>query len=182
MKVGYTRVPAIEHDPADQLVALKKAGCRRVFSDKGVSGRSSLPALRRCVESLKRGDALVVLSLDQLGQPVRELVALLDSLKERGIAFQSIKEGIDTSTSAGPETWRVIESLVELERSLASERTTAGMRTAKARGVQLGRRPALTDKQIAQARALIEQGEPPARVAERLGVHRATLYRAMRRN
>ena len=47
MKYGYARVSSDDQNPALQLAALKKAGCKTVFRDDGLSGRelrrSALP-------------------------------------------------------------------------------------------------------------------------------------------
>jgi DNA invertase Pin-like site-specific DNA recombinase len=51
------------------------------------------------------------------------------------------------------------------------------LKAAKARGVQLGRKPALTPAQVKHARKLIDGGEDPRAVARTLGVNRSTLYR-----
>jgi Helix-turn-helix domain of resolvase len=67
----------------------------------------------------------------------------------------------------------------ELERSLITERTKAGVAAARPRGVKFGRKPKLTRQQISQARKLIAQGERPADVAESFHVGRTTLYRAL---
>ena len=60
---------------------------------------------------------------------------------------------------------------------LIAERTRAGISAAKARGVHVGRRKALTQAQIAHARILIEGGESPSVVARSMKVGRSTLYR-----
>ena len=62
------------------------------------------------------------------------------------------------------------------------ERTSAGREAAKAKGVRFGRPPTLSAEQIAHARQLISEDKKPAEVARLLGVHRATLYRALERN
>jgi DNA invertase Pin-like site-specific DNA recombinase len=46
MKYGYARVSTADQDPALQLVALKKAGCRQAFTGPGLSGATTKrPAL-----------------------------------------------------------------------------------------------------------------------------------------
>lgn len=70
--------------------------------------------------------------------------------------------------------------LVELERSLIQERTTAGRAASVARGVKMGRKPKLTPQQVAHALTLIEQGEHHDTVAESLKVSQRTLYLALR--
>ena len=70
-------------------------------------------------------------------------------------------------------------ALAEFERALIVERTTAGLKAAKDRGVRLGRRKSLTAAQVTHARLLLDGGEQGAAVARSLGVSRATLYRAL---
>ena len=71
------------------------------------------------------------------------------------------------------------KTLPEFERSLIGERTRAGIAAAKARGVHVGRRKALTPERLAHARMLIASGESPSAVARSLEVGRSTLYRAL---
>ena len=58
MKYGYARVSTDEQNPALQLAALKKAGCRETFTDQGISGTAKKrPALLRCLKTLQPGDS-----------------------------------------------------------------------------------------------------------------------------
>jgi DNA invertase Pin-like site-specific DNA recombinase len=104
---------------------------------------------------------------------------LLDELRTQGIHFQSLTEHIDTETAAGRAMWQMIGVLAELERSLITERTRAGVQAAKQRGVQFGPKPKLTPQQMTHARHLRAQGEPVAVIAALFKVHRATLYRVL---
>ena len=180
MKYGYARVSTDDQNPALQLAALKKAGCKTVFKDEGLSGASvKRPALTRCLKTLQTGDTLIVWKLDRLGRSVRDLIKMLDDLKHSGVKFKSLTEAIDTETPTGRAMWQMIGVLAELEGSLISERTRAGVRAAKRRGVKFGRKRKLTAQQIDHARTLIEQGESRQYVAGLLNVGRVTLYRAL---
>jgi DNA invertase Pin-like site-specific DNA recombinase len=75
--------------------------------------------------------------------------------------------------------WQMIGVLAELERSLISERTRAGVKDAKRRGVKFGRKPKLTQRQKTHARKLIGAGERREDVAALLNMNRTTLYRAL---
>src|SRR5262249_60740292 len=164
--------------PALQLAALQKAGCKTVFQDEGLSGvTTKRPALTRCLKALRPGDTLIVWKLDRLGPSLRDLITLLDELRAQGIKFRSLTEHIDTETAAGRAMWQMIGVLAELERSLITERTRAGVKAAKASGVTFGRKPKLTPQQIKHARALRDQGEPPKAIADLFKVGRSTIYR-----
>jgi DNA invertase Pin-like site-specific DNA recombinase len=104
---------------------------------------------------------------------------MLDDLKQRGVKFRSLTEAIDTETSAGRDMWQMICVLAELERSLISERTRAGVKAARKRGVKFGRKPKLTPQQIDHARTLIASGEDRQQVADLFKINRSTLYRAL---
>src|SRR5271167_901475 len=180
MKYGYARVSTDDQNLALQLTALKRAGCRTMFKDDGISGTTTKrPALSRCLETLQQGDTLIVWKLDRLGRSLRDLITMLDDLRARGVKFCSLTEAIDTDTPTGRAMWQMIGVLAELERSLITERTRAGVKAAQTRGVKFGRKPKLSGQQIKHARKLIEQGEAPPCVAAILGVSRATLYRAL---
>ena len=181
MKFGYARVSTDEQTPALQLAALRNAGCKAIFKDDGQSGATAKrPALLRCLKKLEHGDTLIVWKLDRLGRSLRDLITMLDDLKQRGVKFRSLTEAIDTDTPTGRAMWQMIGVLAELERSLIAERTRAGVKDAKRRGVKFGRKRKLTAQQIGHARKLIEAGERRAEVAALLNVDRTTLYRAMK--
>ncbi|SRR5712692_249995 len=179
MQIGYCRVSTEDQNPDLQLRALKKAGCKTIYTDKVSGTVRKRTYLERCLQELQAGDVLVVWKLDRLGRSLRDLIALLDDLKTRGVAFRSLTESIDTATPTGRAMWHMIGILAELERSLLQERTQAGRTAAVARGVKMGRKPLLSPEQVTHARTLREQGESPAQVAQLLKVSRRTLYRAL---
>jgi hypothetical protein len=90
-----------------------------------------------------------------------------------------IEHLIDTETPTGRAMWQMIGVLAELERSLITERTRAGVKAAQRRGVKFGRKPKLTPDRLAHARKLIDQGKTPTEAAKIMGVSRATVYRAL---
>jgi DNA invertase Pin-like site-specific DNA recombinase len=182
MKLGYARVSTGDQNPDLQLDALKLAGCERVYIDKGQGGaKRSRPQLDKCLAALKPGDVLTVWKLDRLGRSLPHLVAVLEDLKKRGAGFVSLTEAIDTETAAGRLLGHIIGALAEFERALITERTRAGLASAKRRGVKLGRPPALSPEQVKHARKLVEEGESPGVVARVLGVARSTLYLSLAR-
>jgi DNA invertase Pin-like site-specific DNA recombinase len=92
-----------------------------------VSGATTKrPALLRCLKKLEHGDTLVVWKLDRLDRSLRELIILLDDLKQEGVKFCSVTESIDTTTPTGHVD--VDRRMAELERSLMAERTRAGVK------------------------------------------------------
>lgn len=181
MKYGYARVSTEDQNPAMQLAALKKAGCTKLFKDEVTGAHVNRPALTRCLKTLQTGDTLIVWKLDRLGRSLRDLIHMLDGFKQQRIKFKSLTEAIDTETPTGRAMWQMIGVLAELERSLITERTRAGVKDAQRRGVKFGRKVKLTADKLTHARKLIDHGRTPTEAAKIVGVSRATLYGALQR-
>ncbi len=110
-----------------QKTALKKFGCKKIFTDDGKSGATTdRPEFQKCLKKLTKGDSLTVWKLDRLGRSLRDLIMVLDDFKERGIKFRSLTENIETETPTGRAMWQMIGILAELERSQHSSRHRGG--------------------------------------------------------
>lgn len=179
MLVGYARVSTDDQNLDLQLDALKAAGCGQVFTDHITGSSKERPGLTEAFNYLREADTLVVWKLDRLGRTVKGLVDFVGELKEKGIEFRSLTDGIDTSTPAGRFFFHIMAAMAEMERDLIRERTRAGLAAAKSRGRTGGRRKAMDESKIAAARQLLAAGTPATDVAKNLGVGRATLYRAL---
>ena len=79
--------------------------------------------------------------LDRLGRSLRHLVETVNALADRGVAFASLHEGIDTTTSTGRLVFHIFAALAEFERELIAERAAVGRAAARARGRQGGLPP-----------------------------------------
>ena len=76
MKYGYARVSTDDQSTALQLAALKRARCKTIFKDEGLSGATTKrPSLLRCLKALQDGDTLIVWKLDRLGRSLPKIVA-----------------------------------------------------------------------------------------------------------
>ena len=181
MKIGYARVSTDEQNLDLQIDALKKAGCEKIFTDDGVSGITiERDGLSQALLGIGEGDVLVVWKLDRLGRSLGFLCELVERFKKQGAGFQSLTDGIDTTTTGGKLVFHIMGALAEFERDLIRERTKAGMKAAKRRGKRVGRPPVLTNEQIAHAQKVIKSGdETISGMASVLGVGRNTLSRAL---
>ncbi len=156
--IGYVRVSDKDQTEALQVDALKAVGCDIIYGDHGVSGSiKKRRGLDEMLSSLKQGDTLVVWKLDRLGRSTIHLLQLLDDLRNRGVDFQAITQGIDTTTAIGRMLYGQLAVFAEFERENISERTKAGMEAARKRGVKIGR-PRKKKNQSTQRCGLINKG------------------------
>jgi len=183
MKIGYARVSTDEQNLHLQRDALKKAGCKKIVADKGVSGNSTQrDGLDRALKQLRKGDVLVVWKLDRLGRSLRHLIELIAILRENGVGFQSLSDGINTTTAGGKLVFHIMGALAEFERSLIIERTKTGLAAAKRRGKYPGRPTLLTPQQVRHAKKMLDRGEETTgSIAALFGVDRTTIWRALQK-
>ncbi len=178
--IGYARVSTQGQNLEQQRLALGESGCQRIFEEKISGAKRDRPELGRLLDHLRPGDVLTVTRLDRLARSTTDLLHIAEQLKEKDAGLRSLAEPwADTTSPAGRMVLTIFAGIADFERSLISERTSAGRAAAKAKGVRFGPKPALTSEQIAHARQLVEEGQPVADVARLLSVHRATLYRAL---
>jgi DNA invertase Pin-like site-specific DNA recombinase len=179
--IGYARISTGDQNLDLQRDALTKAGCQRIFEDTGSGALTSRPELEHVLDHLRPGDTLVVWRLDRLGRSLRHLIEVVRQLEERGVAFKSLTEAIDTSTPGGKLVFHIFGALAEFERELIKERTRAGLAAARARGRKGGRPSVMTPEKVSVARTMYEsKSHSLAAIAETVGVSRATLYRSLR--
>ncbi len=100
MLVGYARVSTSDQNPALQLEALHQANCEKIFSESRSAAATRRPELTEALAYVRPRETLVVRKLDRLDRTLSELIHLIDELGNRGIAFKSLTEPLDTTTLA----------------------------------------------------------------------------------
>jgi DNA invertase Pin-like site-specific DNA recombinase len=136
MLQGYARVSTADQNPDAQRDALIRAGVppEHLYIDHTSGAKSSRPHWDALSKALRPGDVLVATRLDRVGRSTSHLVTLLDELAGRGVAFQFLEQGIDTTTSEGRLMYRMLAAIAEFQRDLITERQAEGIALAKARG------------------------------------------------
>ena len=120
----------------------------------------------------------MVWKLDRLGRSLKDLIGRMEELQARGVGFASLTEGLDTTTPGGRLVYHAFGALAEWEREVIRERTFAGLAAARARGRNGGRPAKMNDKQVARARAMLEDPKISlGEVCETFGVSKTMLYR-----
>jgi len=185
MKIGYARVSTQDQNLDMQLDALKNAGCEIIFEEKISAKSKERPELTKLFDMIRKDDTVVVWKLDRLGRSLKDLIDLITKMKQLDVSFLSIQDGINTNTATGRFTFNIFASLAEFEREIISERTKAGLTSARARG-RKGGRPAgyskETLKKIKAVKTLYDASDSTSvqDIADSLKISRATCYRYLK--
>jgi DNA invertase Pin-like site-specific DNA recombinase len=185
MLIGYMRVSKADGSQALDLQrdALLQAGVlyKHLYQDFASGTNNERQELMACLKALREGDTLIVWKLDRLGRNLRHLVNTVYDLSSKSIGFKVLTgQGaqIDTTTSQGKLVFGIFAALAEFERDLISERTKAGLASARARGRKGGAPYKMTRAKLRLA--IASMGKPETKIndlCKELGVTRQTLYR-----
>ena len=177
MMYGYARVSTTDQDLSIQEAALRGAGCEAIRSEK-VTGttREGRTELATLIEFMRKGDVLVVTRIDRLARSIGDLQDIVRSLRSKGVALRATEQPVDTGTAAGKAFLDMLGVFAEFETNLRRERQLEGIAKAKAEGVYKGRKPSIDTAMI---RKLQAEGIGATEIAARMGIGRASVYRAM---
>lgn len=172
-----------EHQRRELEEVAQRAGWTvvEVYADEGISGakgRDKRPAFDRLLKDAtrRRFDLVAAWSVDRLGRSLPDLLSFLQDLQGAGVDLFLHRQAVDTSTPAGKALFQMCGVFAEFERSMIQERVRAGLATAKAKGVKLGRPKANAELEASIAELLV-QGVGQQAVAKRLGCGVSTVRR-----
>lgn len=182
---AYARVSRTELATSNQLEEIKAAGftvdAKRIVEET-ISGSTEAfkrPLFAKLVDRLEAGDVLIVTKLDRLGRSALDVRSTVERLASMGVRVHCLQlGGADLTSSAGKLIMGVLSSMAEFERDLIIERTQAGLARAKAEGIKLGRKSALSPQEQQKVREAIAEGVSVSQLARDFGTSRATILRA----
>ena len=186
MLIAYARISKSDGSQTLDLQtdALLEAGVspENIYYDKASGKKEERVGLENCLKSLRAGDTLVVWKLDRLGRSLKHLINIVQDLITRKVGLKALTgqgANIDTTTANGKLIFGIFAALAEFERELISERTKAGLASARARGRKGGRKFQLTKSKVRLAQIAMKNKETSiSEICQELGgITKQTLYR-----
>lgn len=180
--IGYIRVSTGEQSVESQRHDIEQRyKVEEWFADEGVSGAvraADRLGFAKLLGYVRKGDTLIVGAIDRLGRDTLDVLATVDTLRERGVTIISKREGFDLSTPMGKAMLTMLVAVAELERSNIKARQMAGIQRAKSEGRALGREKTIDDASVSTWRK--ENDASIAATAAQFGISTASVKRACR--
>ncbi|MHC4064411.1 MAG: recombinase family protein [Planctomycetota bacterium] len=107
-----------------------------------------------------RVDTAVISRLDRLARDLRDGLAMLADLADRGIRIVSVSENIDYGNSTGRLIASILLAVASFEREAIVEGIRAGVEAVRANGKQVGR--PRNEKRLQRMRKM--RDDPPSLV------------------
>lgn len=139
MNVAYVRVSTIDQNEARQVEALEKHNIDKWYIEK-VSGKdTNRPKLKEMLDYVREGDVVYIHDFSRLARSTKDLLNIVETLKDKGVSLVSNKENIDSSTPTGKLMLTMIGAIAEFERQNLLERQKEGIAIAQREGKFKGR-------------------------------------------
>ncbi len=181
MQVGYARTSTTEQHAGleAQVRDLQAAGCERMFTEQ-VSSVAERAQLAAALDFARDGDVFMVTKPDRLARNTADLLGIVAQLEAKGVGLVVLSMGkgerLDTRNPTSKLMLTILAGVASWEREIMLERQREGIAKAKADGKYQGRAPTARNQSDAVL-ALLADGVPATKVAERLGIGRASVYR-----
>jgi len=143
MLFGYVRVSTKSQNPDLQIDALLKKGVKEknIYRDVSSGAKAERHDLDLMIGRLREGDTVIVWKLDRIARSISHLLKLVEQFEKLGVKFRSINDPfVDTTSAHGKFVITLFGAVAQLERDIIIERTSAGLKSARGRGIQLGRK------------------------------------------
>lgn len=193
-RYAYIRVSTKEQNVDRQILALEPyhISKRDIYCDYQSGKDFKRPAYQKLLKKLKKGDLLIVKSIDRLGRNYNDILVQWQYITKeiRADILVLDMELLDTRQKAGNLTGTLIADLVlqifayvaQTEREFISQRQAEGIAAAKRKGKKFGRPEKEMPDDFEKICRRCEQGELSIRqAAEILGVSHSTFYRKYRK-
>lgn len=176
--VGYARVSSVGQSLDVQIDKLKH--CDKIFKEKKSGASDSRPKLRACLEYVREGDTLVVTRLDRLARSTLHLCRIAEELRSKNVDFKVLDQNINTGDATGRLIFNMLGAIAQFELEIRAERQMDGIRNAKQRGVEFGRKKKLSQHEQDQLRKKREEGVLIKTLMEEYNLSKASVYRYLK--
>ena len=186
MKIGYVRVSSADQNEARQIKAMQEDEVEKIYMDKQSGKDFDRPEYKKMISELKKGDVLVLHSIDRLGRNYDEI------LEQWRIITKEIKADVivqdmpllNTTISRDLDGTFIADLVLQIlsyvsakERENIRRRQKEGVAIAKAQGKYKGGKPKKIDDTLFSENLIrYNKGEiTKSQFAANIGVSRPTL-------
>ena len=177
MIFNYLRVSTVVQNTERQL---QDVPCDRLYEDKLSGKDKNRPEFQSMMNNLRSGDVINVHSLDRVGRNTKDILEIVQQVKDKGCVIHFHKENLKfdgTKTDMYSELLlTILAGFSAFERNIILERQREGIAIAKEKGVYKGRKSKLTKEQVNTMKIDFENGLAKTEIAKKYGVTRAYVY------
>lgn len=177
---GYMRISTTkEEQKFDRQEAQLSDKVDVIFQDRVSGSKRKRPELDKMLNRLEAGDVVLILSIDRLSRSTKDLLDIVETIREKGASLKSLQDTWLDTTSDNPMSdflLTVMGALAEVERKQTVKRVNEGLAVARAKGSTFGR-PKANQHKVDLALKLYDEGcHTNKQISEIAGISVKTLY------
>lgn len=189
-RYGYIRVSTVDQNPDRQYLAMKKQQIiqENIYLDKMSGKNFARPQYRQLLKRLKKGDVVVIKSIDRLGRNYEEILVQWRIItKDIGAHIQVLDMPLLNTNSFHEDltgvfisdlVLQILAYVAETERIFIKQRQAEGIEAARKNGVRFGcRKKAVPDEFEKYYQQWCEGEISLRKAAEELRMNHTTFYR-----
>ncbi len=170
MRYGYVRVSSRSRMTESQETHIKKHNCDRVFSERAPGDTLEGRKLKNILEMLEEGDVIVVTDVDRLSRSIRDMLKILDTVRDKKASIEIISHNITIDNNTTPHQMLTIYMLAAYaEYDICRFMGRVKNRAPKS-GYKQRKYPVLTNETIVQICYLHSKGHKKINIREALKV------------
>ena len=180
---GYMRISTVKDEQTFDRQEAQLIGTDKIFADRMSGAKKDRPQLQQMLDELQAGDTVLIVAIDRLSRSTKDLLEIVETIKQKGAYLKSINDSwLDTSSDNPMSDFllTIMGALGQMERAMIQQRVREGVKVAKSKGVQFGR-PTANKNKVNYALELYHKGEHTIKeITDITGVSKATIYRKLK--
>ena len=184
--IGYARATHNEYEYLEeQIKILKEEGCSLVFSEFISLDEEIKPQLNKAINSLSKGDQLIITQLDRAFKNKKECLRTINKLINKDIKLRTLtgffaaNESANESSNANSSIFKILYELDNLEDKSLGERKKEQLLRRKLSGNNLGGRPKISPLKESLVIRLRNEGYSYRSIRSQTGIALSTIRRVI---
>ena len=186
---GYVRVSSKDQNIERQMIVMANFGIaiEETYIDQCSGKNFNRPEYQKLIKKIKKGDTLVLQSIDRLGRNYEEIIEqwriitkeIQAAIVVLDMPLLDTRKGRDlTGVLIADIVLQLLSYVAQTERDFIRKRQAEGIVAARARGVRFGAPPKKRPSELKRYTSFWREGKISARGAARaLGISHATFLR-----
>ncbi|WP_018694156.1 recombinase family protein [Algicola sagamiensis] len=174
MRVGYARSKSGIYGMSKNGQLWKLRKCEKIFLDEDIRLETHRPQFKKCIDSLRPGDVLVVCSLQSLATSLIALMKIIRHCRQLDIQIRVLDQDINR------DTLEALELAGEYQEAINQEKRGEGIERAKRNNVAFGRPVRISDDIKQKVIKMKNTGFTVKQIIEQMNISKTSYYRIVK--
>lgn len=179
MIFNYKKISTIAISSKTQLSGVF---CDREYEDKLSEKDKNRPQLETMLSNLSVGDFINVHSMDKLARNTKDLLSIIEKIKQKGATIKFHKENLTFSPDKQDQYQQLMMTVLNAVSSLENSKTSENVSQVKEKGKCKTGKNKLTKEQVEELLEYYKNDVSITKIAQTYNISRPTVYSYLKSN